>query len=80
MNNLTPAQQKMMNAIKEYINVYVFYSKKGYTFSYYKDNICASVYTTQTAKSLIKRNLCEIKFCDVGDSLGNCVGVLEAVC
>lgn len=77
MSNLTPAQQRMINAIKDYVNVYVFDSKKGYTFSYYKDNTCARVYVTQTAKSLIKRGLCEIKFCDVGGALGNCVGILE---
>lgn len=79
MSNLTPSQQKMMNAIKEYINVYVFDSDKGYTFSYYKDSTCARVYTTLTARSLLKRGLCKIKLCNVSDSMSNCVGVLEKV-
>ena len=75
MSNLTPAQQNMMNVIKDYANVYVSDSEKGYTFSHYKDNTCARVYVTQTAKSLIKRGFCEIKFCDVGGALG----ILEIV-
>lgn len=77
MSKLTLSQQKMMNALKYSINVYVFDSGDGYTFSYYKDNTCARVYTTLTAKSLLKRGLCKIKLCDVSGSMGNCVGVLE---
>ncbi|APC44477.1 hypothetical protein [Pseudoalteromonas phage PH357] len=68
----------MLAGIDCSIDVYVFVKgDDSYTFSYYKDNTCARVYTTSTAKSLIKKNLCKIKFCEVEGSLENCVGVLE---
>ena len=74
---LTAAQQRMLEDLDYNLHVYVFINSEGdYTFSYYKDNTCARVYTTQTAKSLIKRNLCERQFCPVEDSLDNCVGIL----
>lgn len=75
---LTVAQQRMLVDLDYNVDVYVFINgKDDYTFSYYKDNTCARVYTTQTAKSLIKNNLCEIEFCYVENSLDNCVGVLR---
>ena len=78
MSELTLAQKRMLADINYSVDVYVF--AKGddsYTFSYYKDNTCARIYTTAVAKSLIKKNLCNIKFCEVEGSLENCVGVLE---
>lgn len=77
MSNLTLAQKKMLAGIDYSVDVYVFAKgDNSYTFSYYKDNTCARIYTTATAKSLIKKNLCKIKFCEVEGSLENCVGVL----
>ena len=77
MDKLTLAQKKMVNGINYGIDVYVFNSDNGYTFSYYKDNTCARVYTTATAKSLISKGICEVELCAVEGSLGNCVGVLR---
>ena len=76
--DLTAAQQKMFLGLGYDIPVYVFLNEKGdHTFSYYKDNTCARVYTTMTAKSLIKKGMVVVKWCDVKGSLDNCVGVLE---
>lgn len=78
MSGLTLAQKGMLEDIDDSGDVYVF--AKGddsYTFSYYKDNTCARVYTTITAKALIRKGVCHIRLCDVEDSLENCVGVLE---
>ena len=77
MDNLTLAQQKMVNGINYGIDVYVFNSDNGYTFSYYKANPCARVYTTATPKSLISKGICEVELCTVEGSLDNCVGVLR---
>lgn len=80
MDKLTLSQQKMFLGLAYGIPVYVFINDKGdYTFSYFKDNTCARVYTTKTAKSLIKRGVVVVKECDVEDSLDNCVGVLGIV-
>lgn len=77
---LTRTQIRLLNSIED-VTIYVFSTKKGgYSFGEDKDSTCARVYTTQTAKSLIKRNLCEIEFCYVEGSLDNCVGVLRRVC
>lgn len=75
-NKLTLAQQKMLAAVECSINVYAFDVKDGYSFSYYSDNTCARVYTTATAKSLIKKGLLQIEFKVVGGALDNCVGIL----
>ncbi len=80
VSKLTPSQQKMFLGLGYGIPVYVFLNDKGeHTFSYYKDNTCARVYTTKTAKSLIKKGYVKVKLCDVEGSLDNCLGVLEIV-
>lgn len=77
---LTSAQQRVLVNLDYEVDVYVFINgKDDYTFSYFKDNTCARVYTTLTAKSLIKSGICEIVFCYVEDALDNCVGVLRRV-
>lgn len=73
---LTLAQQKMLAAVDYNINVYAFDAKNGYSFSYYSDNTCARVYTTATAKSLIKKGLLQIEFKGIEGALDNCVGIL----
>lgn len=81
-NKLTLAQQKMLAAVDYNINVYAFDAKNGYSFSYYSDNTCARVYTTATAKSLIKKGLLQIKMSHphsdkgIDGALDNCVGIL----
>jgi len=77
MDNLTLAQRRMVADLKYGVDVYVFNNDNGYTFSYYKDNTCARVYTTATAKSLISKGICEVELCAVEGSLDNCVGVLR---
>jgi len=77
MSKLTAPQQKMFLGIGYGIPVYVFLSKNGaYTFSYYKDDTSARIYTTLTARSLIEKGLVSVKRCFVEGSLDNCVGVL----
>ena len=75
-NKLTLAQQKMLAAVDYNIKVYAFDVKDGYSFSYYSDNTCARVYTTATAKSLIKKGLLQIEFKGIDGALDNCVGIL----
>lgn len=77
MDKLTVAQRMMVDHLKYGVDVYVFNNDNGYTFSYYKDNTCARVYTTATAKSLISKDVCEVELCAVEGSLDNCVGVLS---
>jgi hypothetical protein len=78
MNDLTLAQKKMLSAITCDVPVYVFKNEKGdQTYSYYKDNTCARVYTTLTARSLFSKGLVVVKKCVVEGSLDNCIGVLE---
>ena len=77
MDSLTLAQRRMIADLKYGVDVYVFNNDSGYTFSYYKDNTCARVYTTATAKSLISKGICEVELCAVEGSLDNCVGVLR---
>ena len=80
MSDLTLAQKRMLADLNFEVDVYVFQKgENDYTFSYYKDNTWSRVYTTATTKSLIRKNLCKIKFCDIEGSLDNCVGVLERV-
>ena len=77
MDNLTLAQRRMIADLKYGVVVYVFNNDSGYTFSYYKDNTCARVYTSATAKSLVSKGILEVELCAVEGSLDNCVGVLR---
>lgn len=79
MDKLTLAQRRMVADLKYGVDVYVFNNDDGHTFSYYKDNTCARVYTTSTAKSLISKGILEVELCAVEGSLDNCVGVLRFI-
>lgn len=77
LNRLTLAQERMLLAIDNGEDVYVFDKGDGYqTFSYFKDSTCARVYTTITAKALIRKGVCHVRLCDVEGSMCDCVGVL----
>ena len=77
-DKLTLSQKKMLAGINCDVPVYVFKNEKGdQTYSYHKDNTCARVYTTLTARSLLSKELVVVKEYVVEGSLGNCIGVLE---
>jgi len=77
MDKLTSAQKTMLIQISFGKIIYVFQMDNGkQSFSYYKDNTCARIYTTLTARSLLEKGFVVVKECFVEGSLDNCVGVL----
>lgn len=75
-NRLTEAQERLLSALENGEDVYVFRRPNGYSFSHYKDDTYAKVYTTITARSLINKGVCRVRLCDVEGSMCDCVGVL----
>jgi len=80
MNKLTVKQKHLLDNVSNGKTVYVFKMKTGeYSFGYDKNSTSCRIYTTLTARSLVKKGVVVVKECDVEDSLDNCVGVLERV-